>query len=119
MAEIQNTQGPAMGARTAANTLAVLKSASERNEATAAPLARVEQHPLWPVLAKLPLQLSVSVPVPRFKVRDLLALRTGQTIETAWKTSEDVPLLIGKVQFAWNEFEVVEQSLAIRLTRLA
>jgi hypothetical protein len=30
-----------------------------------------------------------------------------------------VPLTVGGVQLAWSEFEVVEQRMAIRLTRLA
>ncbi len=82
-------------------------------------MARIEEHRAWLMLAKMPMKLEVRVPVPGFKVRNLLALRPGITVTSAWKTSEDVPLWIGGVQIAWNEFEVVEQKLAIRLTRLA
>lgn len=82
-------------------------------------MAKIEEHRAWLTLARMPMKLSVKVPVPGFKVRDLLALRPGMTVPSAWKTSEDVPLWIGGVQIAWNEFEVVEQKLAVRLTRLA
>jgi flagellar motor switch protein FliN/FliY len=36
-----------------------------------------------------------------------------------WPDSEDVPVKVGQVQLGWSEFEVVEQQLAVRLTRLA
>jgi len=83
------------------------------------PLANVEKHSQWPLLARLPLKLLVFIPLPGFKVRTLLALEPGQIISSQWKTSEDVPLTIGGVQLAFNEFEVVEHRMAIRLTRLA
>jgi hypothetical protein len=82
-------------------------------------MSRIEQHGQWIVLAKLPLKLMVGVPLHGFKVRDLLALRPGVTVTSAWQSSEDVPLTVGGVQLAWSEFEVVEQRMAIRLTRLA
>jgi flagellar motor switch/type III secretory pathway protein FliN len=85
----------------------------------ASAMSRIEQHGQWTVLAKLPLKLTVAVPLHGFKVRDLLALRPGVTIASEWLTSEDVPLTVGGVQLAWSEFEVVEQRMAIRLTRLA
>lgn len=82
-------------------------------------MARVEQHRQWTLLARLPLRLQVQITLPGFKVRDLLALGEGQMVLSAWPTSEDVPLTVGGVQVAWSEFEVVEQRMAIRLTRLA
>jgi hypothetical protein len=32
--------------------------------------------------------------------------------------TEDVPLMVGQVQLGWSEFEVVDQRLGLRLTRL-
>ncbi len=81
-------------------------------------LAQVEQHRSWPLLSQLPLKLDVAVPMPGFKVRDLLALHAGLTVESTWKVSEDVPLKVGGVEFGFSEFEVVEQRMAVRLTRL-
>jgi flagellar motor switch protein FliN/FliY len=81
-------------------------------------VGQIELHPQWPLLSQMPMKLDVAVPMPGFKVRDLLALGAGQTLATLWRTSEDVPLKIGGVQFAWSEFEVVEQRMAVRLTRL-
>jgi flagellar motor switch protein FliN/FliY len=98
-------------------TAQTAKSAAEAALAGGA-LAKVEQHPQWALLAQLPLKIDIAVPMPGFKVRDLLALRGGQTVATLWKVSEDVPVRIGGVEFGWGEFEVVEQRMAVRLTRL-
>jgi flagellar motor switch protein FliN/FliY len=104
---------------TALGRLAVAQAAKSAAEASAGgPLAHVEQHRKWPLLSQLPLKLDVSVPMPGFKVRDLLALRSGGVVSSVWKVSEDVPVKIGDVEFGWGEFEVVEQRMALRLTRL-
>ncbi len=70
-------------------------------------------------VARLPIELGVSVPVSEFRVRGLLAMEPGQVIESQWAHGEDVPLASGRVQLAWSEFEVVDAQLAVRITRLA
>ncbi len=82
-------------------------------------MARIEEHVAWPLLARLTVRLEAGIPMPRFKVRDLLRLEVGQVVESESPDSEDVPLRVGHVQVGWSEFEVVEQQLAVRLTRLA
>jgi flagellar motor switch protein FliN/FliY len=76
--------------------------------------------PLAPdsALGALPLQLDVLIPVPRFRVEDLLSLEKGRVLETAWVNADDLPVWAGGVQLVWSEFEVVEQKLAVRVTRL-
>jgi len=69
-------------------------------------------------MARLPVELEVSVPVREFRVRTLLALELGQVLGTEWAPGEDMPLLSGDVQLAWSEFEVVDTQLAVRVTRL-
>jgi len=69
-------------------------------------------------LARLPVELDVSVPVREFRVRNLLVLEPGQVIETLWAHGEDLPLAAGDVQLAWSEFEVVDTQLAVRVTRM-
>jgi flagellar motor switch protein FliN/FliY len=83
------------------------------------PAPSMEIHPAWPMISRMPATLEVSVPLRRFKVCDLLNLACGQTIESAWAETEDVPLKTGALQLCWGEFEVVEQNMALRLTRLA
>lgn len=73
----------------------------------------------YAVLAQLPVELEVSIPIRQFRVRRLLALEPGQVIETQWGHAEDLPMVAGDVQVAWCEFEVVEGGIAVRLTRLA
>lgn len=69
-------------------------------------------------MARLPVELDVSVPVRDFRVRSLLILEPGQVIESRWVHGEDLPLASGAVQLAWSEFEVVDSQLAVRVTRL-
>ena len=69
-------------------------------------------------VARLPVELDVAVPVRGFRVRHLLAMEAGTVIETQWAHGEDMPLAAGSVQLAWSEFEVVDTTLAVRVTRL-
>lgn len=69
-------------------------------------------------LAGLPMQLDVTIPVPSFRVQDLLALERGVVLETEWSHTDDVPVWCGGSQLVWSEFEVVDQKLAVRVTRL-
>jgi flagellar motor switch protein FliM len=70
-------------------------------------------------VARLPVELDVSVPVRNFRVRNLLALEPAQVIESGWSHGDDVPLASGAVQLAWSEFEVIDTQLAVRVTRVA
>jgi len=82
-------------------------------------MAGIEQHPEWSLLSRLPMRLTATIPLPGFKVKDLLHLAPGSMVRSEWLSTDDVPLKIGAVQLSWSEFEVVEQRMAIRLTRLA
>ena len=84
-----------------------------------AEISNIEAHAHWPLLSQLPTKLTVSIPLANFKVRDLLALTLGEIVQSVWAKEEDVPVRIGSVLVSWSEFEVVEQRMAIRLTRLA
>lgn len=67
----------------------------------------------------IPIEIDVSIPIQRFQVRDVLALNEGQVIVTRWMEGEDMPLAAHGTQLAWSEIEVIEQKLAVRITRLA
>lgn len=71
-----------------------------------------------PVIARLPVEIDVAVPIRRFRVRNLLALAGGQLIESQWDQGEDLPLAARGAQLAWAEFEVMDARLAVRITRL-
>jgi flagellar motor switch protein FliN/FliY len=79
-------------------------------DASAYPWARVEN---------LPCTLTVEIPIPDFRVSDLVRLAPGKIIATRWTVGIDVPLLINGELIAWSEFEIVQSRLAIRLTELA
>lgn len=69
-------------------------------------------------LDRLPMQLDVMVKVHSFRVQDLLALEKGSVVETVHEHSQDVPVRCGGALLVWAEFEMVEQKLAVRITRL-
>ena len=79
----------------------------------------MEAHAGWPMISRLPVVLSASIPMHRIRVRDLLALRPGMRIESDWNISENIPLAAGGVRLCWGEFEVVQRRIALRMTRLA
>lgn len=70
-------------------------------------------------LDRLPMALHVMVGVERMRVEDLLALERGTVLATVHEHSQDVPVRCGGALLMWGEFEVVEQKLAVRVTRLA
>jgi flagellar motor switch/type III secretory pathway protein FliN len=80
-------------------------------------MMRIEEHPHWETLAQLRVTMRAGVGL-RFKVRDLLALKEGQVFESLSPATDDVPVRVGQMQLGWSEFEVVDQRMALRLTRL-
>jgi flagellar motor switch/type III secretory pathway protein FliN len=80
-------------------------------------MMRIEEHPYWETLSQLPVTLRAGVGL-RFRVRDLLALKEGQVFESLSPATDDVPVKVGQAQLGWSEFEVLEQRVALRLTRL-
>lgn len=97
----------------------VQESPSEGALVTTPALHHHEPLKLSPAVSRLPVELDVAVPVPKFRVRDLINLEHGQVIASVWGHGEDLPLAAGDVQLAWSEFEVVDTQLAVRVTRLA
>ncbi|MGD0445334.1 MAG: FliM/FliN family flagellar motor C-terminal domain-containing protein [Edaphobacter sp.] len=81
-------------------------------------MERIEEHPSWETLAQLRTSIRAGVALNRFTVRDLLAMKEGQVFESLSSATEDVPVKIGQVQVGWSEFEVLEHTMALRLTRL-
>src|SRR5215469_10956405 len=78
------------------------------------PVSRIEDHPSWPILAKLVVIISAQIPLRDFRVRDLLGLHEGDLVETESPETEDIPLKAGSVQVAWSEFEAVDGQLIVR-----
>lgn len=81
-------------------------------------MSRIEEHPAWQTLSQMRMTLRAEVPLSRFRVRDLLGLAEGQVFGTISPDTEDVPVRIGNVHLGWSEFEVVDQRMALRVTRL-
>jgi flagellar motor switch protein FliN/FliY len=81
-------------------------------------MLRIEEHPSWETLAQLRVTMRAGVALDRFRVRDLLAMKEGQVFESMSPATEDVPVRFGQTQLGWSEFEVLDQRMALRLTRL-
>jgi flagellar motor switch protein FliN/FliY len=81
--------------------------------------AAAEEPPRDHRLDRLRLQLDVMVKVRSFRVGELLSLARGGVIETVQEHAQDVPVHCGGVVLGWAEFEVLEQKLAVRITRIA
>jgi flagellar motor switch/type III secretory pathway protein FliN len=64
----------------------------------------------------LPFTLSVEIPVVRFTIGDLLALKAGSIVETGCHPTCDLPLRANGLLIGWAEFEVVGDCLAVRIT---
>ena len=81
-------------------------------------MMRIEEHPYWETLSHLRVTLRVGVALNRFRVRDLLAMKEGEVFESLSPATEDVPVKVGQSQLGWSDFEVLEQRMSLRLTRL-
>ena len=71
------------------------------------------------LLPWLPCTLALDIPVVKFTLANLLHLRPGDIVETAYHQSSDLPLRVNGQLVGWTEFEVVGERLAVRLTDLS
>jgi flagellar motor switch/type III secretory pathway protein FliN len=67
----------------------------------------------------LPCTLSLDVPVVRFTIHDLLTLKKGTIVETAYHQTSDLPLRVNQMLVGWTEFEVIGDRLSVRITEQA
>ena len=87
--------------------------------AVAAPQAALVEPEVWTHALELPCELSVELPLPGFRVADVLRLGRQSVIRSEWRVGTDVPLRVNGELIARGEFEVVGNCLAVRLTELA
>jgi len=88
-------------------------------EKPAAPENPEKEDPRWRPVLGLSGELTVELPLPRFKVADFLNLQAGSVIPTYWRVTHDVPLRVNGTLIGWGEFEGASHRLAVRLTELA
>jgi flagellar motor switch/type III secretory pathway protein FliN len=82
---------------------------------------RIEEQPpeeLDTRLDRLPMRLDAMVKVHSFRVQDLLSMEKGTIVETVHEHTQDIPVRSGGALLVWAEFEVLDQRLAVRITRL-
>lgn len=73
---------------------------------------------IWPEALELPCQLSASIEVPHFTVRDLLTLSLNSLVDTQRREGAHVPVRVNSVMVAWAEFDVIDGRLAVRMTEM-
>jgi len=73
----------------------------------------------WKPVGALACELTVDLPLPDFKIADLLKLRQGSVVGARLRVGHDVPLRLNGGLIGWIEFELVGEHLAVRLTELA
>ncbi len=83
------------------------------------PKTEEQSEAVWAPVLGLGCDLTVELPMPEFKISDLLKLREESVINAHWKVGQDVPLRLNGTLIGWIEFEVVATHLAVRLTELA
>lgn len=93
-------------------------SAAATAPATTRPAAQPELDPRWLPLQTLPCWLTADLALPRFRVRDFLALHVGSIVGTQWGLERDVPLQVNGVFIGWGELEGAGARLAVRVTEL-
>jgi flagellar motor switch/type III secretory pathway protein FliN len=107
---------------TAARTALAQTAEKPGNEGDGAGVgaADAESQPdaLWKPVLGLGCELTVDLPVPDFKIADLLKLHKGSIVNAHWRVGRDVALCVNGTPIGWIEFEVVGRNLAVRLTEL-
>jgi flagellar motor switch/type III secretory pathway protein FliN len=74
---------------------------------------------LWEEAGWLPCVVSVALALQHFTVRTMLQLEPGSIVESNVADGADLPVLVNSQLIGWGEFEIVHQTLAVRLTELA
>lgn len=72
----------------------------------------------WRQLSWLPCDLTLDLPLARFKVRDLVQLRVGAVVETCYSRGAEIPLRANGELIGWAEFEPVADHIGVRITEL-
>jgi flagellar motor switch protein FliN/FliY len=113
---------PQLASQLGATAVGAFQPAAETAEtalvqSSASPVSGVVP-PIGALISRFPVEIDVAVPIRKFRVRDLLTLSKGVVIVSQWVQGEDLPLAAPGAQLAWSEFEVIDQKLAVRITRL-
>lgn len=104
----------------AATAGAVLEKSAESTGAPAQPSgSEAQSESRWKPVLGLSCELTVELPMPGFKIAELLKLRKGSIINAHQRVGHDVPLYLNATRIGWIEFEVVSGNLAVRLMDLA
>jgi flagellar motor switch protein FliN/FliY len=90
----------------------------ESKQTEIASLRSSDEEGAWTLVKGLLCQLSVQVKIPHFTVRNLLDLAPGDILDTHYEEGSHLPVIVNGQMIAWGEFDVVDETLAIRLTEL-
>ena len=79
--------------------------------------ASVEQDP-WREVSWIPCMLSVALPIPGVRVRDLLAFTVETVLDSRQPVASSLPVWVNGVMIGQAEFDVVGTRLAVLINEL-
>jgi flagellar motor switch/type III secretory pathway protein FliN len=113
------TLGPGGAPVAAPNSQAAVPAAPVSIQTGAVNSLPANDEARWRPALGLPCQLAVDLPVPDFRIFDLLKLRRGSLVDARWRLGHDLPLRLNGTLIGWSKIEVMNNRLAVRLTELA
>ena len=96
--------------------MAAIEKTSVKSPPTALPADHGED---WGELRFVTVSASVDVPVLGLTVRELFRLEKGSMVVSAQQSGANAPIKIGETILGWGEFNVVDDTLALRVVELA
>lgn len=100
-----------------------MNSAAEHFDSQAhaaqSPSGAPKENDLLDSMPWLPCTVTVDLPVVRFTIGELLALKEGSIVETSCHQTSDLPLRVNNLLIGWSEFHVTGEHLAVRITQQA
>jgi flagellar motor switch/type III secretory pathway protein FliN len=72
----------------------------------------------WADVFPLTCLVTLDLPIPKFRIRDLLQLSEGSVVEAHWKEGTHLPFQANGRHLGWVDFEVIGDRLAIQVTEL-
>jgi flagellar motor switch/type III secretory pathway protein FliN len=96
------------------------KGQSQEGIGTAVPREEQASDPLgaWALVDLLPCTLGAELPIPGMTVGDIVDLEAGTVINSRHPRNYPVPVWVNGVRIGSAELEIVDKTLAVRITEI-
>jgi flagellar motor switch/type III secretory pathway protein FliN len=82
-------------------------------------MAEAPEEDPWAAVLGLTCKLEIALPVPAFRVRDLLSLDIETLIDSGVNSTGPVPVWVNGITIGLAEFDVLGRRVAMRIKELA